>query len=402
MKTTMKITGNLSLAIIMFGTVINIMHWPGAGYLLALGFLLVCAVFFPLAVYINYKYNQEKKNPALHISLLISGIVYMLGVVFKIQHWPGSGPLLTVGYLSFVAVVLPLLLYSKLKNAKQKRDKQIYLLGTVALLIFILSGMFKIMHWPGPTIMMILGGILLVTAFLPLYTWRRIQLEGKITGQFIFTIILTMFLVLFTSLLALNVPTNYLAVFVDQAKDDIEISQFLETRNSQKVHDINQMPDSLYSESKAKHIKKEADNVCKYINNLMVSLVNEVDQVNAIGKTDQLKDPARIPDKGNTEISKSIMLGIQENGKAHELKETLKQFKTVLSTEFDTASEIVQLSVQLIDLSDHTKWKKNMTWERYHFENTPLISVISTLNQFQSSVRILESNALEVINNKNK
>ena len=50
MKTTMKITGNVSLALLALGTLFKIFHWPGAGPLLVVGFVLVCFFFFPAVI----------------------------------------------------------------------------------------------------------------------------------------------------------------------------------------------------------------------------------------------------------------------------------------------------------------------------------------------------------------
>ena len=50
MKNTMKITGNVSLSLIAFGTIFKIMYWPGATMLLVVGFVLLCFLFFPAAI----------------------------------------------------------------------------------------------------------------------------------------------------------------------------------------------------------------------------------------------------------------------------------------------------------------------------------------------------------------
>jgi hypothetical protein len=401
MKATMKITGNISLAIILIGTVFKILHWPGSAYLLAFGFLVVCAVFFPLAVYVNYKDTKKKKNLILHLSVLTSGILYMLGVVFKIEHWPGGGSLLSLGYMSFVLLVIPILLYSRFKRADQKKDKRILLLGALSLVIFILSGLFKILHWPGVSLLMPIGGILLISAFLPLYAWRRIQLEGKITGQFIYIIILTMFFILFNSLLALNVSEDYLRIFVDQTKNEKAISSYLEQKNVNLLQEIKPSTYSQESISTASHIKQEADVLCNYIEELQLSLLNRTMAHDSLKSSILMKHPEMISEKGNTSIAKQQLIGINGDGKARELKEKLRQFKTVLTSQFDPSSELIILSNKLLNLSGQVRWNKKMTWEEYHFENNPLINVLSTLNEFQTSIRLLESRAIHNLSRRN-
>jgi hypothetical protein len=84
MKTTMKITGNLSLAMLGIGTVMKLFHWQGGSLLLMLGFTVLCLIFFPSAIYTNYKETKIKGSIPLHLSILIGGILFMAGVLFKV------------------------------------------------------------------------------------------------------------------------------------------------------------------------------------------------------------------------------------------------------------------------------------------------------------------------------
>jgi uncharacterized membrane protein (DUF106 family) len=402
MKTTMKITGNISLAMIMFGTVFKIMHWPGAGVLLVLGFFNLCAVFFPIAVYVNYKNASKKKNLILHLAVLISGIIFMLGVIFKIQHWPNSGLMLFVGYLSLLFIVLPILLIVKIKNAEKKKDKRIYLLGIIALTIFGLSSMFKMFHWPGAAILMLIGAILLVSVFLPIYTWRRIKLEGKITGQFIYTITVSMFLVLFTSLLALNISKNYIGVFVEHGNNEKTISSYLENKNANTISEIEHQADSLVNKSQAIEIKQKADLLCDYIVNLQKDLISVVEKDNEHTPTELLDNPNLIYKKDNMDYVNILLLGPPGNGKAKELKEKLSNFKKDLSTEFKNNAEFNSLIDNLVDVSNKTIWGEIILWENYQFYNRPLISTIGTLNEIKTNLRMAESIALKQTNNITK
>lgn len=399
MKTTMKITGNISLAMIMFGTVFKIMHWPGAGPLLVFGFFILCAVFFPVAVYVNYKNASKKKNLILHISVLISGIIFMIGVIFKIMHWPGSGRMLFVGYLSLLFIVLPILLLVKIKNAEQKKDKRIYILGIIALTIFGLSSMFKMFHWPGASILMLVGALLMVSVFLPLYTWSRIQQEGKITGQFIYTIIACMFLVLFTSLLALNVSKNYISVFVDHGNNEKTITSYLEKKNANTISEIEHQADSLVNKPQAIEIKQKADLLCNYVVSLQLDLIRAVEIDNELSPKALLENPNLIYKKDNMDYVNIQLIGQNGNGKAKDLKEKLSNFKTELNTEFNNNAEFNLLIDNLIDVSNKTQWEETIPWEKYQFYNRPLISTIGTLNEIKTNVRMIESIALKQINN---
>mgnify|MGYP000614725976 CR=1 FL=1 len=168
MKTTMKITGNLSLALIGVGTTLKIFHWPGAGPALLLGFILLCIVFFPASIYLNYIEGGEKKRPVLNLSILIGGIILMAGILFKVMHWPGAAVMLFGGWTLIIFIFLPILLIVKLKGDAAKGQRGIYVLGVIGLMIFELATLFKIQHWPGAGPLMIMGAVLLIGIFLSL------------------------------------------------------------------------------------------------------------------------------------------------------------------------------------------------------------------------------------------
>ena len=69
MKMTMKITGNVSLALLALATLMKILHLPGASILLLLGFVILGLVFFPSALYTNYRDLEGRKSLALHLSI---------------------------------------------------------------------------------------------------------------------------------------------------------------------------------------------------------------------------------------------------------------------------------------------------------------------------------------------
>ena len=80
------------------------------------------------------------------------GVVLLLALVFKFMHYPGAGVLMMVSLTG-----LCLLLINHSFSAK---DSKLMSLNTVASLLgvlFILAVMFKVMHYPGAGIMLIVS-----------------------------------------------------------------------------------------------------------------------------------------------------------------------------------------------------------------------------------------------------
>ena len=172
MKTTMKIFGNVSLATIGLATIFKLLHWPGASIMLVLGFVLLSFIFFPATLMANFRKTGRKK-PFLNILAAIGGIALMMGILFKIQHWPGASVLLGSGWTILLIIFLPLWLIIYARESKNKNRTLIYSIGVFGVIIFELSTLFKIQHWPGSGIMMMVGAILLVAVFLPLFTYNQ-------------------------------------------------------------------------------------------------------------------------------------------------------------------------------------------------------------------------------------
>ena len=398
MKTTMKISGNISLAMLGFGTIFKIMHWPGAGITLSFGFLVLCLMFLPMVLYTNYKNETKKQNLFLHVFALIGGITFMAGVLFKIMHWPGSGVILMVGYLSLLFLFLPTLLFVKLKSAQSKKLKRIYILGIVSMIIFSCSNMFKMFHWPGAAILMIVGSVLLICLFLPLYTGQIFKMERKITGQYIYIVIISMFLILFTSLLAINVSKNILGGFVNQANNTEAINNYLEKKNVKLLTEIENKKDTLEIKSKAISIKKNSDELCDYINNIQIDLVAIVDNIDKANAKKVISDPMYIMAKDNWDKVNMLMIGIDGNGKAKELKQKLIQYKSNMGLNFKENTDFAKFINNLINVKDKNDGQLTISWEDSNFYLCSLIRAVSTLKELQSEVRIAESKALENIN----
>lgn len=85
-------------------------------------------------------------------SIAIAG--YILGILFKTLHWPGASTiLLTSGVLTIV--MLALLLFRKPGPMVVQLQYPGVLIGSVMALITGVT--FKVMHWPGANMLILLG-----------------------------------------------------------------------------------------------------------------------------------------------------------------------------------------------------------------------------------------------------
>ena len=109
MKNTMKISGVAGTIMFGFAALFKIQHWPAAGILMTLGALILAFVFLPSALGVLWKETHNRKRLFLFISAFFAGMLFILGTLFKIQHWPMAGSILTLSALSGILFFIPAL-----------------------------------------------------------------------------------------------------------------------------------------------------------------------------------------------------------------------------------------------------------------------------------------------------
>ncbi len=132
MKKFIYIIGIVLLNILMLGLVFKMNHWPGAGIMLTFSILLMAVFFFPMAIVNSYKKQAKGKHLTLHVVGYITILIILLGALFKIQHWPGAGILILIG------LPLPFILFFPLYLHYHKKTKQEYNINFFGMVFFLL------------------------------------------------------------------------------------------------------------------------------------------------------------------------------------------------------------------------------------------------------------------------
>jgi hypothetical protein len=140
----------------------------------------------------------------LYIAGLVNLFVILAGTAFKINHFPGAGIIFTIGIVSFVLVVIPLLLVNSYRNS-ENGNSALYILSGVTCFIMFTAMLFKIMHWPFASVALIAAIFFLNIVFLPVF----VLVSGR-DGTFsinstVFVLLLLAVNSLFSALLSLNV-----------------------------------------------------------------------------------------------------------------------------------------------------------------------------------------------------
>lgn len=131
MKQKIYIIGLVNLAVILAGTVFKINHLPGAGVLLTIGFAALVMVFLPLSMINSYR-NSENGSKLLYILSGITCFIVFTAMLFKIMRWPFAGIGLMAAIFFLNAVYLPVFVVSAGRNGKLSINNTVFVLLLLA------------------------------------------------------------------------------------------------------------------------------------------------------------------------------------------------------------------------------------------------------------------------------
>ena len=131
MKQKIYILGVITTMVIFMGTIFKINHWPAAGIMITAGMVTFVLVFLPLALIDSYRGEENKLNKPLYIATGVTGFVIFTGMLFKIMHWPYAGTMLAI------ALIFPYIVFLPVFIIVTARDKNFNIYNTAFVLLLL-------------------------------------------------------------------------------------------------------------------------------------------------------------------------------------------------------------------------------------------------------------------------
>ena len=209
MKTTMKVSGIAGTILFGFASLFKIMHWPMAGVLMTLGALTLAFLFMPSALGVLWKESRSSKRLFLFISAFFAAMFFIMGILFKVQHWPAAGILISLAGISAVLFLVPSVLQSTLANPERRASRPVYIIGAIAVMVAMGGFFFKLMHWPLAGLFIVLGmGVLFCIAF-PWYVFTAYKNESFVRAEFIYIIVGSLAILIPAALTVTNLQRSF-------------------------------------------------------------------------------------------------------------------------------------------------------------------------------------------------
>ena len=126
--------------------------------------------------------------------MMISGaasvIAFIGGSLLKILYWQGAATLIVLGMFLLSFLFLPLLAIIKVRESASVRDRLVAVLGTLVGILYAMSVMFAIFHWPGATFMWLTTVCISMFVLIPVYFFTGIRQPEIRTNTIVTSVLL--------------------------------------------------------------------------------------------------------------------------------------------------------------------------------------------------------------------
>ncbi len=222
---------------------------------------------------------QRMKN-FTYIFGLTSALLSILGAFFKKMHWPGASILMTVGIVMVVLVFLPLYFITNQREQVEKKNPIYAIVGYLTIALLLAGALFKIMHWPGAGIMIQVGIGFLIVGFIPLYVVNVFQRGGKEKVRLPYIVMLVVGISVVMLMSNVRISKYAINIFMEEVVKDQKYLGELETRTGQLL-EMSQDSAMVEKQSQVFRISEKAGELQAMVDALLESLLESVDQPGA-------------------------------------------------------------------------------------------------------------------------
>ncbi|MEI6490111.1 MAG: hypothetical protein WCP52_14160, partial [Bacteroidota bacterium] len=353
---------------------------------------------------------NQKPSKAFLIISWIAIIFIIVGEYFKVSHFPGASIMLVLGSFIFACFYIPLYSVERWKHLSSWKSKTAIVIQAFFLFLFAIGFIFKIQHWPGSGPMYLLNNFLIVTIVIP-YAIYHLAKSSKSNINRTHAI----FLVMYFFTLSIGTLTNSSSGKISiqsvlmQGVNTEEALKSASLRNKQlytSVANIDNQQSSLIV-SKTNKLKTITDSTIHHIKSLQSYLLSITDEIPQ-SVADTLSS-IRIRNTNNVDMSTRILIGDElkinkDSNSAFKLKSIILAYKdSLLSLVQEQNRAIINEGLNLITENYEGQDGEPLSWELANFNHMPFLYVYNTLTNIEYEIKNAEYQVLtDIINSDNK
>lgn len=330
--------------------------------------------------------NETMKKVAFTFGLT-SAILLLAGTSFKLLHWPGASVMVVLGSASLVLAYLPMLLWHKLKESP-RNEGLMHVSGFLGLTSTAIGVLFKIMHWPGASVTLIFGMAILGLIYMPIYFFKKYQASSNKPVTLSTSLVAGTCLILVVALISVRSSSEMnrgLAIISDQLAE-----------TNRGFDELDGLYTKVGDDQRAMKMRADANQLVEKVEALKTYIIA---QSEGITEDQASKIEMRIVNsRWDFKTPTDIMFGENESEAEydiHGVEEMIRAFKmeAVQVYQPDMQEAISNMFPLKVDANYEIKGEQ-VDWAKYHYYKVPLIGVISELSNIQVSIRNSEMQAL--------
>jgi hypothetical protein len=354
--------------------------------------------------------TETKPSRILNALIWIAIIPTLIGEFFKVQHWPGASALMVVGTFIFAFFYLPLFTIESWKTKETKKLKLLLFFQNFIILLFSVGFLFKIMHWPGAGIFYFSNNYILLFLVVPfgLYHLAKAR-KTSLNKTHGLLLVIYFFCQCFGTLMNSGSGRINIDAVLQQGLNTEEALKAATSRNKQLYATLNNVKLEGNNEIlfKADHLKAISDSAINHIKDLKSQLLVSTDKISK-AKADTLSS-LYIENKVNYDFPNMILIGDMYS--PNKDKYSAVKLKSVINTYRDSLLSLIQeqnraITKEGLNLNTDNYTGEDgepITWEMANFFNMPLLHVFNTLTNIQYEIKNAEYQALtDIVNSGNK
>jgi hypothetical protein len=315
---------------------------------------------------IRFKHYYAMKRTMI-ISAGITAFTFITGALFKIMHWPGASVMILLSIVTLCFIFLPILFLFKTKESNSTREKITLGVATIFGITISLATLFKIMHWPGANLMWLSSLGFLFFIFLPLFFFSGIRKPETKLNTIISSVLILVAIGLLFALTQLRSSkwTDY-----SETKADLQLMELSEIAQLH-VKDTTETPENIGHAGIA---------LMERIENLKRNLILHMNNNKPAELSDLLRDLGK-------EINQTNSFFFKEDGTP---KPEIGQLAMDVKAFYGLLSDEMREHVNILNTEKRKRYdepqEELITWEEEMFSHVTFSNALRKLNQLKLTV----------------
>ena len=310
------------------------------------------------------------------------------GTLFKLMHWPGGSPLLVIGMTFFSGFFIPLFFIDRMIQKPTGLNITTNIFALFSTMMLFMGVLFKVMHWPGAGPQIVFGAFFFIFPTLILYVVQQFKEYDRKFREFWRTLVLGILVSVFFIFWGVGVSRSLITSFMKVEDATLETNMNLKEFNSLMLAEIIKLDSADASNSSAKKIAAASNDMVAYIENVKKGLINGIES-----DPEAVKDHWRISAKDNYDRPTHMLCG--EHGIGRELFEQLNNYNYEIREEMKkfppNGAVGINMALNPELMEEFDNWQDGM------FEGQTIAGTLALLSSLQNDVLNSEFKSLKTI-----